>query len=172
MLSFFKKNLDLLSGFFLLFFSVLLMILTPSQVPLYDGSDALSPRFLPYIVFFLIALLSVILIFQSMKRKKVIDKEEKMEEEEKLKVSLRDLFFFIAIPLFILSFSKWIGFTFASIIGLAAGLQVFGVKPWYKILLPSVLIPLIVEVGYRQLEIYLPLGFWENIIYFGFLFYS
>lgn len=168
------KNEDFYNGFLLLTFSIVLILMTPSQVPLYEGSDALSPRLIPYITLTLISVIGFIMMLSALLsgRKKIsvqedLDQEKENDGLKKLleERNLKDLVIFILISLLIIVFAEFIGFTFASMIGLFAGLIAFGAKSKLNILAVSIFVPLVIEIGYRLMGIYLPLGFWENIIY-------
>lgn len=160
-----KLNASFYQGLFLVVFALFFIAVTPAQIDLYEGSDALSPRFIPYIVLTIIGFFGIILILQSFKKENVETQQENESEEGKGQKSLRDLLIFIGVCIFILLASEFIGYTFAAIIALIATLIAFKVRPLYKVILIGVIVPILIELLYRALEIYLPLGFWENILY-------
>lgn len=163
-----KWNSNSYNGLFLLAFSIFFISLTPSQVPLYEASDALSPRLVPYIVLTLIGIFGLILIVTSQNNKENSDEKSETNDsnnEIDESRSWSDLAVFVGICLFITLLAEKIGFTFASIICLVIALKVFSVKKLHMILLIGIGLPILIDIGFRYLQIYLPLGFWGNIIY-------
>lgn len=160
-----KLNSSFYQGLFLVVFALFFIAVTPSQIDLYEGSDALSPRLIPYVVLTILGVFGIILILQSFRKTNVAKQQENDSEEGKKEKSLRDLLIFIGVCLFILLTSEFLGYTFAAIIALITTLIAFKIRPLYKVILIGVIVPILIEVLYRALEIYLPLGFWENILY-------
>lgn len=153
-------------------FGIVFMLVTPSQVKIYQGSDALSPRLIPYIILSLIVVCGVILMFQSLFKKPnlVAEVQEQIMIEDNSSdttesKSITDLLIFIATPVFILFTAEHIGYTVIAIISLFILLMYYNVRPWYKALIVSLIVPICIELLYRTLGIYLPLGILENLIY-------
>jgi len=163
-----KLNASFYQGLFLVVFALFFIAVTPSQIDLYEGSDALSPRLIPYFVLTMLGILGIVLILQSFRKSKTETQDKAVSdqsEEGKGETSFRDLMIFIGVCIFILLTAEFLGYTFAAIIALIATLIAFKVKPLYKVIIIGVIVPILIELLYRALEIYLPLGFWENIFY-------
>lgn len=164
-----KMDSTFYQGLGTVIFGLFFILITPSQVDLYEGSDALSPRLIPYVILTLIILCGITLMIQSLYKKSdvtyVEDESLYIEETVIEKTSITDLLIFIVTPLFILFTAEHIGYTVVAVISLFILLMYYNVRPWYKALIVSFIIPICIELLYRTLGIYLPLGILENIFY-------
>lgn len=157
---------DALIGIVILFFSVGLILLIPSQIPSSDSTSTLPSFVYPLAILSLMSILSVMLVirgYYTIKNHKNIDESNSNRD----KTSLGDLSLFIITPFFIILTSNIIGFTFAAMISLFCMLWILGNKQFYRMLVISVLLPLSVDLILRfSLNVFLPLGFWNNIFNF------
>ena len=121
----FKIKTNLVSGIIMALFSIIMLIVMPTQVrvPAYD-SGAPSPRIIPGICLVIILVFSLILIFQSLvlKKEKIVEFDWSKEKPAILMIIGMCLYVFLIIT---------IGFILASIIVFLPILYYCGErKPW------------------------------------------
>ncbi|RXT07143.1 tripartite tricarboxylate transporter TctB family protein [Ammoniphilus sp. CFH 90114] len=152
-------NKEVMSGGGLLAISLILMLLTPTQVPIEENGLALSPRFFPYTILSLIGLLSISLLIQGFRNRVTTFSKEPSN------TTVKEFLLFVLVAVFILLAAPYIGFSFSSMLGIALIYWMAGIRGWVNLLVPAILVPLVTDFIFRYaLQVYLPLGFWEPII--------
>ena len=110
-----------------------------------------TPLFLPRLVLGALILIMIRLIISKQR--------EKEENEYFLRLSDLYVFLIFALTSIILAYSFWkIGLIFSSFIYLTLWMLFFGFKPFYRILLIAVLLPLTISLLYNLAGIYIPKG--------------
>jgi len=118
----------------------------------------LSPAFFPELAFFLLIILSATLFISSLVRRR---EEDKTEIEKKLdRTQIRQVAVILITSIIYINLIDVIGFYICSFLTLIAAMLVLKVRSWFKMLLSSTILMVIIFLFFENaLKILLPRGF-------------
>jgi hypothetical protein len=121
------------------------------------GEPGLSPAFFPELAFLFLIILSVILLVSSLIR----PREEKTEIPKKLDpAQIRRVGMILLVLIVYITLIDLIGYYISSFVTLVTLMLIFKVRIWYKILLISATVMVVVFLFFEKgLKVLLPRGF-------------
>ena len=153
------KERDIIIGAILTTLSTLIYFLIRSSElhTMSKGEPGLSPAFFPELAFLFLIILSVILLVSSLIRQP----EEKTEIPKKLDpAQIRRVGMILLVLIVYITLIDLIGYYISSFVTLVTLMLVFKVRSWYKILLISATVMVVVFLFFEKgLKILLPRGF-------------